>query len=114
MFTESLAGTGVQYRKMQARRWEGTLLHFQIDGEKINRKYGASFTVQAPEDIIEAVEAANDTTVSLAGSGKEYAILQAKQVGDSEIHVQVAGSSGNRDYGASFNVAVPLDLDPLF
>ncbi len=114
MFTESLAGTGIQYRRMQARQWNDGRLHFQVVGNEVNRSYGASFTVDASANIILAVQAATDKTLSLTGSGKVYGVVQAKQISENEIHVQVRGSTGNRGYGASFEVLVPLNINSLF
>jgi len=115
MFTKSLAGTGVTYRIMQARRWNEDKLHIQIKGNSVNRPYGAAFDVIVPEEIIEAVESSNTSFPSLTGSGKKYFGIQAKMLSANRLHVQVAGKPPyNRGYGAAFDVEVPLELDPLF
>ena len=115
MFTNSLAGTGVTYRVMQARRRNDDELHIQIKGNYVNRPYGAAFTIAVPEEIIDAVESSDTSFPSLTGSGKKYFGIQAKMLSANRLHVQVAGKPPyNRGYGAAFDVEVPLELDPLF
>ena len=114
MFTKSLANTDVQYRLMQARRWNEDRLHIQIEGAPVNRPYGASFTIDVPEAVIQFVEAAFVQTESLGGTGQQYSVIQAKLLTSSRLHVQVSGEEGNRGYGAAFNIDAPVELDSLF
>jgi len=100
---KSLAGTGRQYIKMQARVKEGKL-HIQGKGTKINRSYGIAIDVTLSESVLRWFEKQDHTEESLAGSDAMYVSVQAKPLSGDVIHIQVEGSEFNREYGLAIDV----------
>ena len=100
---KSLTGSGNDYYPVQVRV-RGGMLHFQARGAYGNRDYGAAYDSQAEIALLGWLLAQDNTSPSLAGSGKAYVPAQAKADGDGGVHVQVAGKALNRTYGASFNL----------
>jgi len=105
-FVESLAGTGKKYVLMQGKIVENTL-HIQVKHDKeINRPYGFAYDIELPADLAEAIdEYAPRVVKSLANTGVDYFLLQAKPVGDGTVHFQIElVEEYNREYGAAFDV----------
>ncbi len=115
--TESAAGTGKKYALALMRvRDDG--LHFQVFAPGAfgaNRNYGFSFTTGLPEGADALVDSAILKALSLAQTGPKYAVVavnprNGKGLGETILHVQVRGRKINRSYGASFDVAVPVEV----
>lgn len=114
--TESLAGTGRVYVVGQmTNTGYGSKLHFQVQAPGVdgNRSYGLAFNTEMPDVAERALAAATQRALSLAQTGKEYAVVRIKPIGSDILHVQVRGESVNRPApqcpydGAAFNVSAP-------
>jgi hypothetical protein len=120
------AGSNKLYVAMQVRTYDEGIVRVQVPGyPTLNRKYGATFTIEdadlaaylsspASEEEVEEVEDSEEASVtevaSLAGSSKLYVQLQARATGPATIHVQGRGPEGNRDYGISTDIEVSPDF----
>lgn len=101
----SMAGTGKAYTALQARR-RGDVLHVQGEGCEANRCYGVAFDIpkeQLGNGLWEWMRSLKTSLTSLAGTGRTYFRLQARQR-DDQLHFQVEGMEFNRCYGAAFDL----------
>ena len=103
---KSLAGTGRQYVRMQARVKEGKL-HIQGKGTVINRPYGIALDVTLHESILKWFEKQEHTEKSLANTDAMYVPIQAKPLSENVVHIQVKGSEFNREYGLAIDTTSP-------
>ena len=99
----SLAGTGKRYIDLQARMKNGRL-HIQgLDGGH-NRDYGVAVDIDVPEAFAKWSAGQPHTLKSAAGTGATYLPIRARIYPGDVVHVQVAGSKLNRNYGSVLNV----------
>jgi len=107
---KSLAGTGKSYVGIQFKMTPNGChphqgVHVQIAAPEGNRQYGWAFDVELDDvDLAMAQRAFNAASKNESfATDKPYAVAQATAIGYDEVHVQVAGESVNRDYGAALN-----------
>ena len=100
----SLAGTGRDYAVIQGRV-DGTQLKIQGAGTAVNRDYGLSIVVPIPSELATWMGGIKATIPSLAASNAFYFAMQAAELDEGKVRVQVAGTKLNRSYGAVFSVA---------
>ena len=106
-FVGSLAGTDRQYVVGQGtlKGYDGKL-HIQVLGEKGNRAYGLSFTTKdvLPVKLAKWFDRTNKPLLSMANTGKAYAVLQLAVRTPGLVHVQIPNGEGNRSYGVTFDI----------
>lgn len=106
----SLAGTGKDYVLGQIREKDGGV-KIQIAGPNVNRDYGYTDEVSCCDSFLAFLNEQDAFLPSLAGNSSElYTPARFKFLEGNRVHIQVAGSNGNRDYG----YATDLDLDESF
>lgn len=98
-------GSDEAYVGLQVRKSGNNSLHVQGKGVVTNRSYGVAVDLSAPSDLVEWLSAQQHTVLSLVSPGKYYVPIQARMYDNGVVHVQVAGSSYNRPYGAVFETS---------
>lgn len=102
MGNNSFASKANDYVTMQGKV-EGGRLHIQGIGPKVNRYYGVSADMTAPQELLTWFAAQPRTGTSGNGASKPtYTPIQVAVRGDG-LRFQVKGSAMNRPYGAAFN-----------
>ena len=106
----SLAGTGRDYAVIQGRvdsnhGTSGYHLKIQGAGPYVNRGYGLSIVVPVPTELATWMGGIKATISSLANTNALYFAMQAAELDEGKVRVQVAGTKLNRSYGAVFSVA---------
>ena len=96
-FLKSLVSGDVKYVSLQARATSDGL-HVQGSGASINRSYGVAVDLAVSEEVRAWVNAQTPSQKSLV-SDRRYVPIQATVYPGSEVHIQVAGSKLNRNYG---------------